>query len=267
MLEYAFMRRALLAGLMTGALASSVSFFVYLRRLSFVTSGIAHAAFGGVALGLLIGWPPFLTAGVFALALALLVGHLNRRGGVDHQNAVGIVSSVAMAMGIVLLGLSRTYVPDLFSYLFGNILTVHPADLRLLGVAGSLVLIVLAVLFRPLLFLAFDAETAEASGLPAGRLDGVLLAAVAITVVVAVRVLGVILATALLIAPAATGFQLVRNYRGMFIASVAAGVAACLGGLWLSYVAGLASGATITLCAGGLFAGALLWASLRSRRM
>lgn len=265
MLAYAFMRRALLAGLMAGILASSVSFFVYLRRLSFVTSGIAHAAFGGVALGLLVGWHPFFTAALFALGVSLLVAHLNRIGRVDHQNAIGIISAVSMAIGVALVGLSGSYVPDLFSYLFGNILTVRRSDLLLLGLAGGAVLTVLAVFFRQLLFIAFDTEAAEAAGLPVARLDTVLLAAVAVTVVVAVKILGVILATALLIAPAATGFQVADNYRGMFIVSVASGLAACLGGLWLSYAAGLASGATITICAGILFAGAVIWARVAGR--
>jgi len=266
MLAYAFMRRALLAGLMTGVLASSVSFFVYLRRLSFVTSGIAHAAFGGVALGLLAGWPPVLTGGTFALGVAWLVGFLSRRGRVDHQNAVGIVSAAAMAFGVVLVGLSRSYVPDLFSYLFGNILAVRPLDLLLLGVLGAGVLTTVAVLFQQLLFVTFDGEAAEAAGLRVGFLDQVLLGAVAVTVVLAVRVLGVILATALLIAPAATGFQLAGNYRAMLVASIAAGVAACLGGLWLSYLLGLASGATITLCSGGLFGAAVLFSRTGPRR-
>jgi ABC-type Mn2+/Zn2+ transport system permease subunit len=260
MLAYGFMRRALAAGLLTGILASTVSFFVYLRGLSFATSGIAHAAFGGVALGLVAGLPPVPTAAVFALALAWLVGFLGRGGRIEHQNAVGIVSAAAMALGVVIVGLSKSYVPDLYSYLFGNILAVRPADLAALVIVGAAVLTVIGLAFRQLLFLTFDGEAAEAAGLPAAGLDQMLLAAVALTVVLTVRVLGIILATALLIAPAATGFQLATNYRGMILLSIGAGVAACIGGLWLSYAAGLASGATITLCSGALFGLSVAWA-------
>lgn len=253
MLAYAFMRRALAAGLMTGLLCSVMSVFVYLRRLAFATSGIAHAAFGGVAVGLYTGGPPVLAAGIFAVLVAWIIGYLSRRGDIDHQNTTGILSAAAMALGVVLVGLSRSYVPDLFSYLFGNILAVGPSDLVALAVIGTAVLLVLGLWFRPLISVAFDREAAEAAGLPVAALDCMLLTALAVTVVLAVRVLGIILASALLITPAATGFQLAANYRGMLAVAAATGAGASVAGLVLSYRWGLASGATITLCATALF--------------
>lgn len=265
MLSYAFMRRALMAGLATGLLCSVISVFVFLRRLAFATSGIAHAAFGGVAVGLYTGGPPALAAGLFAVLVAWIIGYLSRRGEVDHQNTTGIISAAAMALGIVLVGLSRSYVPDLFSYLFGNILAVGPSDLRALLAIGFPVLVVLGLCLRPLISVAFDRDAAEAGGLPVAWLDYILLTALAVTVVLAVRVLGIVLASALLITPAATAYQLAANYRGMLVLSTVTGVTSAVVGLVLSYQWGLASGATIALCATALYVAAVM-ASPRRRR-
>jgi ABC-type Mn2+/Zn2+ transport system permease subunit len=253
MLAYAFMRNALWAALLTGLLCSVVSFFIFVRRLPYATSGIAHAAFGGVALGLYLGSEPFLTAAVSAVGLAMLIGYLSGRGGVAHESTIGIVSAAAMAGGVVLLGLFGRYVPDLFAYLFGSILAIAPGDLRLLLWTTGGVLLLLAVLFRPLIYAALDPESAQAAGLPVAVLDYLLLSLVALTVVVAVRLLGIVLASALLIAPAATSYQLTRGYRAMLGLGVLAGVGAALGGLVASYQWDLAPGATITLATAGLF--------------
>jgi zinc transport system permease protein len=239
---------------MTGVLCSALSFFVYLRRLPYAASGIAHAAFGGVAVGLYLGYAPATAATAASVVLALLIGYLSQRGSVAHESIIGIVSAAAMAGGVVALGLYRGYVPDLYGYLFGSILAVRPSDLLALGLLSAGVLGLLAALFRPLLYVAFDPESARAAGLPVAGLDYALLMMVALTVVVAVRLLGMILASALLIAPAATGYQLSRGYRGMLSMAVACGVGSVVGGLALSYRFDLASCATITLCATGLFA-------------
>jgi zinc transport system permease protein len=265
MLAYEFMRRALWAGLITGVLCSAVSFFVFLRRLAHATTGIAHAAFGGVAIAIYCGIDPTLGALAVAVLAALLIGYLGRRGATGHDSATGVISAGAMALGIVLLGLMRRWVPDLYSYLFGSILAVRAGDLRLLGLAGAAILGLLAVWFGPLLFLAFDEDAARAAGLAVGWLDSLLLVLVAVTVVLAVRVLGVVLASALLVAPAATAFQLSRDYRAMLGLAVAGGTGSCLLGLCLSYRWGLASGATITLCAAGLFVLAALASPFRRR--
>lgn len=266
MLTHAFMRHALAAGLMTAVLCSALSFFVYLRRMPYAASGIAHAAFGGVALGLLLGLAPARAATAAAVLLALLIGYLGQRGSVAHESAIGIVSAAAMAGGVVSLGLYRSYVPDLYGYLFGSILAVGPGDLGTTAAFSAVVLATMAGLFRPLLYVAFDPESARAAGLPVAALDYALLVMTALTVVVAVRLLGMILASALLVAPAAAAHQLARGYRGVLALAVACGAGATAGGLALSYHLDLAPGATITLCAAGLFAAACGAASLTGRR-
>jgi len=262
---YAFMRQALAAGVLTGLLCSVLSFFIYLRRLPYAASGIAHAAFGGVAVGIFLGVQPAAVAAVLATLLAVLIGYISRRSAVAHESTTGIVAAGAMAAGVVLLGFRRGYVPDLFSYLFGSILAVSRGDLVLLAAVSLVVLGVIGALFGSLLYVAFDSDSAGAAGLPVALLDYVLLVLVALTVVVAVRMLGIVLASALLITPAATGHQLARGYRGMLAIAVASGVGATVAGLVMSYRLDLASGATITLCSVGVFGLACLARALSDR--
>lgn len=253
MLSYGFMQKALLACLLLGLVSAVAGFFVVLKRLSFIGAGISHSAFGGVALGLVTGLNPLATAGVFALLVAVCLGWISRRGFMSEDTAIGIFFSGAMAFGIALLSFGNGYYGDAMSYLFGNVLAVSTGDLWLLAGAGALVLLFLLGTFKALLCLCFDEELAYAAGLPVELLYYGLMAAIALTVVVAVKTVGIVLASALLVTPAATGYQLSKSYRGMLGIAVVTGLLSSLAGLWLSYRYGLASGAAIVLCATAIF--------------
>jgi zinc transport system permease protein len=255
LLSYGFLQRALLAGIFTGLLCGVLGFFVILKRLSFIGVGISHSALGGIATGVLLGLPPLPAAAVFAIAVAWAIGWLSRAGRMHEDTAIGILFSSAMALGVVLMSLSSSYQADLFGYLFGNILAVSPADLWLLGGITVLVLGTVALLFKELLFLAFDEDVARASGLPVNVLYYVLLTCLALAVVAAIRVVGLILVEALLVIPAAIGYQLTRRYRVMLAVSVGSAVSGAIVGLGLSYRFDIAAGATIVLVlAAGFFA-------------
>jgi zinc transport system permease protein len=249
MLSYGFMQKAFLAGILLGLLSALVGFFVVLKRLSFIGAGIAHTAFGGVALGLVTGLNPLWTAGAFALGVAWLIAWISRQGRLPEDTAIGIFFAGAMALGVGILSLSKGYYGDVFGYLFGNILAVSTGDLALLFIAGTGVAVFILLSFRALLFLCFDEELAAASGLPVRFLYYGLFTAIALTVMVAAKMVGIVLASALLVTPAATGYQLARTYRGMLAVSVLAGLFSSLAGLWLSFIFNLASGAAIVLCA------------------
>ncbi|HVN87006.1 MAG TPA: metal ABC transporter permease [Candidatus Binatia bacterium] len=253
MLSYGFMQRALVAGVLVGLLCGVLSFFVVLRRLSFIGVGISHSAFGGVAIGVLAGFDPLVLAAVVCTLVAWGIGWISRHGRLHEDTAIGIVFSSVMAGGVALLSLSHDYQVDLFGYLFGNILAVAPRDLWLLVVATLLVLIVVGGLFRALLFVAFDEEVARANGLPVDCLHYVLLTALAIGIVAAMRVVGIILVEALLVIPAAIGFQITRGYRTMLAVSIGAAMASAVVGLCLSYVLNVAAGAMIILVASATF--------------
>lgn len=262
-LAYDFMQRALLAGIFAGILCSYVAFFVVLKRLAFVGVGISHSAFGGVAIGLFLGIDPVLTGGIFAVLVAWAIGFASRHGNIHEDVSIGVFFSVAMAFGITLVGLIKGYYVDLFSFLFGNILAVNVQDLWVLAGSGGVVILLLNIFFKELLFMCFDEEMAMANGIPVNFLHYLLLTCIAVTVVVAVKVVGVILASALLVIPAAAAYELTRNFRLMLVISVAAGILSAVGGLCLSYYFNLPSGSTIVLLAGALFLAAFSFSPRR----
>jgi zinc transport system permease protein len=264
LLSYGFMQRALLAGVLAGLLCGVLGFFVVLRRLSFIGVGISHSAFGGIAIGVVLGVEPLVAAAVFATLVAWAIGWLSRAGRLHEDTSIGILFSSTMALGVALISLSHTYQVDLFGYLFGNILSVSLGDLWLLAVIALFALAGVGLLFKELLFVAFDEEVARASGLPVTALSFLLLTCLALAVVAAIRVVGIILVEALLVIPAAIGYQLAQGYRAMLCISVLSAVVSAIAGLFISYLFNVAAGATIVLVLTLVFFGAV--AVARSRR-
>lgn len=256
-LSYGFMQRAMAAGVLVGVLCGVLGFFVVLKRLSFIGVGISHSAFGGIAIGVLLGIDPLLAAAVFATGIAWAIGWLSRKGRLHEDTAIGILFSSAMALGVALISVSSAYQVDLFGYLFGNILAVSPRDLWVLGGIVTVVLGGIGLLFKELLFLTFDEEVARANGLPVTPLYFLLLTALALVIVAAIRVVGLILVEALLVMPAAIGYQLAGGYRSMLAISVTSAVLSAILGLMVSYVFNVAAGATIVLVLAVLFFSAL----------
>ncbi len=263
-LAYSFLQRAVVAGLLAAVTCGVLGFFVLLRRLSFLGVGVSHAALGGVALGLVMGVEPVLAAAVFAALVAWSVGWLGEHGNMHEDTAVGVLFSAAMALGVAILSASPEYRGDLFGYLFGNILAVTSADLWLLGSLSVAVLTAVALLFKELLFASYDEEVARASGLPVTALHYFLLGALALTVVVAMRVVGVILVEALLVIPAATAYQWATGYRELLVLAIAFSVLGTLGGLLASYWWNVAAGASIVLVLAAVFTVSVL--ARRARR-
>jgi zinc transport system permease protein len=265
LLTYGFMQRALIAGVVVGLLCGVLGFFVVLKRWSFIGVGISHSAFGGIAIGVLIGVDPLIAAAIFAPLVAWGIGWLSRTGRLHEDTAIGILFSSAMALGVALISLSSAYQVDLFGYLFGNILAVSSRDLWMLTGIAFAVLAAIGLLFKELLFLAFDEEVARANGLPITPLYFLLLTCLALSVVAAMRVVGLILVEALLVIPAAIGYQLARGYRTMLCLSASSAVLSAIAGLFVSYFLNMAAGATIVLVLALLFCLALAWGRNRRR--
>lgn len=252
-LGYAYMQRALAAGVLIGALCAVIGVYVVLKQLSFIGAGISHASFGGVALGLWLGVNPVWSAIVFCLLVAWAIGSVSRRRIVKEDTAVGVFFASTMALGIVVIGLMRGYQVDLFSYLFGSILAVTAADVWITIGLAALVIGCVAVFYKDLLFVAFDPEMAEVTGLPAGRLYFLLITLMALTVVVSIKVVGIVLVSALLVIPAAAAFQLTERFRNMMALAVVFGVGSNVLGLFISDWLHTASGAAIVLLATFIF--------------
>jgi len=264
-LGYAFMQRALVAGAVIGIVCAVVGVYVVLKGLSFIGAGIAHASFGGVALGFLLGFNPVLTAVVFCMATAWGIGLVSTRTKIKEDTAVGIFFASTMAFGILLISLMRGYNIDLFGYLFGSILAVSAQDLRITIIFGIAVLLLVALFFKELMFVTFDAEMAAVTGVPAGKIYFLLISLVALTVVTSIKVVGAVLVSALLVTPAAAAYQLTEDFRRMMAAAVLLGVGSAVGGLLLSYKLDTPSGATIVLLSTALYGIAALISPRRRR--
>lgn len=263
MLAYGFAQRALVGGLLIAATCSIMSFFVIVRRLAFAGMGISHAAFGGVAIGIAAGVNPIVTAGGFCVLVATGIGWFSRKGRLHEDAVIGILFTASMAMGVLLIRVANAYNQDLLSYLFGSILAMSWTDVVILAVLSVLAIAFLVLFFKELLFFSFDEETAAASGIPVRFVYYGLLITMALTIVVSIKLVGIILVSALLVIPGATGLQLSRNYRGVLVISLGAGLASVAAGLFLSFNYDVASGATIVLV---LFALFLVGVALSPRR-
>ena len=265
-LSYTFMQRALVASILIGAVCSIIGVYVVLKGMAFIGAGIAHASFGGVALGFLLSWNPIATATLFSLAGAMAIGAVSRRGQVREDTAIGIFFTAAMASGILFIGLLRGYNVDVFGFLFGSVLAVTPRDLWLSGLLGLGVVVTVGLLYKELTFISFDPEMAQVVGVPAVPLYYLLLALISITVVISIRVVGVILVEALIVTPAAAAYQLTQDLRRMMVIAVGIGVTSAVAGLFASYWLNIASGATIVLAVTALFLVAAAVSPRRRRR-
>ena len=255
-LSYPFFQRALAAGALAALLCGALSFFVVLRRIAFVGSGVAHAAFGGVAVATLLGFPPLAGGLVAALLVAGATARASEGTWVSEDSAVGVFTVAAMALGVVALGFVKTNV-DLFGLMFGNILTVAPADLAILGVATAVVLVALAAFFRPLLLASVDEEGAQVAGVRTGAMRLLVFVLVGVAVVAALRVVGILLVSALLVLPGAAARSLAARWPALLAGSVAVAFVSVVGGLLVSVAVDVAPGAAIILVGAALFVAAL----------
>ena len=248
--QYAFMRNALLAILLASIACGIVGVYVVVKRIVFISGGIAHASFGGIGLGYFLGINPVWGLIPFSITSALVMGLISKRTKIPEDTAIGILWALGVSLGIIFIGLSPGYAPDLFSYLFGNILTVTSADLMVMLVLDLVIIKVVFLFYKEFLALSFDDEFATVVGIPTEKLYLLLLCLIALTVVVLMRVVGIVLVIALLTIPAAISKQFTANLKKMMFISVLLSVLFGMLGLTLSYQFNLASGATIVMVSG-----------------
>lgn len=249
-LQFEFMRNALMAGLLASVACGVVGVYVVVKKIVSMSGSIAHASFGGIGLGYFLKFSPVLGAMIFALLSALTMGLAARKTRLPEDTVTGIMWALGMALGVLFIGLSAGYAPDLMSYLFGNILTVPAGDLYLMLALDVVIVALVIIFYKDFLLLCFDEEYATVAGLPVTGLYLLLLCMIALTVVVLIRVVGMILVIALLTFPAALARQFTHDMKKMMMLSVFFDVVFTFGGLWMSFVLNLASGATIILLSG-----------------
>lgn len=250
LLQYEFIRNALLAVLLASIACGIIGVYVVVKRIVFISGGIAHASFGGVGLGYFLGVNPIWGIIPFSILSALVMGLVSKRSRIPEDTAIGILWALGVSLGIVFIGLSPGYAPDLFSYLFGNILTVTSVDLIIMLILDLVIIMVVFLFYKEFLALSFDDEFATVVGVPTVKLYFLLLCLIALTIVVLMKVVGIIMIIALLTIPAAISKQYTSNLKKMIFISILLSAIFGLGGLWLSYQLNLASGATIVIVSG-----------------
>ncbi len=246
-LQYEFMRNAILASVLANIVCGIIGAYIVVKRIVFISGGISHAAFGGIGLGYFLGIDPMITAIPFSLASALSIGLISQRGKISEDTAIGINWSVGMAVGIIFINLTPGYAPDLFSYLFGNILVIPVSALYIMLAVDIAVILAVTVFYRELLAFSFDEEFSTVIGIPKNLLRLLLFCLIALSAVVLIRIVGIILIIALFTIPASICRQFTHNLKILMISSAITGTVITLGGLAISYFLDLASGATIVL--------------------
>jgi manganese/iron transport system permease protein len=262
-LQFQFMQRGLLAAVLVSGLCAIVGCFVVLRSMAFLGDAMSHSVLPGVAVAYLLGWNLTIGALAAAIAVALGISFVSRRGTLREDTAIGILFSSALALGIALISTIRSYAVDLSHILFGNLLGVGPGDLVLIIALGVAVLLILALAYRPLLVLAFDPILAATLRLPVERLRALLLVLISITIVVSLQVVGIALVAAMLVTPAATAFLVTRRLPAMTAVSALLGMLSGVSGLYASYYLNIASGAAVVLSATIFFLLAFLFSPRR----
>jgi zinc transport system permease protein len=247
-----FMQYALIAGVLVGFLSSYYGVFIVQRGLGFLGSGLAHAAFGGVALGILLNQEPLWIAVPFTVLVAVGITWVKDKTKLGGDTTIGIFFSVSMALGVIFIFMKRQYSSDAFNYLFGSILSVTIADIIV-----PAVLIVITLMLFPFwkrwAYSSFDRELAQADRVPVNFDDYLLSILIAITVVVSIKVVGIVLIAAFLVIPPATSRLISRSFSRMTVFSIVIGIVTALVGLWTSYYLDVPSGATIILLQAILF--------------
>ena len=267
-LQYDFMRQALLAALFVGLAAPAVGVFLVQRRLALMGDGIGHVALTGVALGFLLGTAPVLTAVVVASLGAIVIELVRQHGRTSGDVALALMFYGGIAGGVLLIGLSESGSnANLLGYLFGSLTSVSPSDVRVIAVLSAALLVTLLLVGREMFAVCHDEEFARVAGLPVRLLNLLLAVLAAVTVTVAMRVVGLLLVSALMVVPVATAQQLVRGFRATVVLALALGVTASVGGVVASYEADTAPGAMIVVVAlAGFAVAAAVGVPLRRRR-
>ena len=250
LLQYEFIRNALLAIFLASIACGIIGVYVVVKRIVFISGGIAHASFGGIGLGYFLGINPVWGVIPFGITSALVMGLVSKRTKIPEDTAIGILWALGVSLGLIFIGLSPGYAPDLFSYLFGSLLTVTFTDLIVMLILDLIIIVVVFLFYKEFLALSFDDEFATVVGVPTEKLSLLLLCLIALTIVVLMRVVGIILVIALLTIPAAISQQYTYNLKKMMFISTFLSAIFGLGGLRLSYQLNLASGATIVMVSG-----------------
>jgi len=244
--QFGFMQRAFIAGVLIALLCAIIGLFIVLRRMALLGDGLAHISFGGIAAGMLFGVYPILSALVFSVLGALGIQKLKNMK-VYSDSAIAIFFSFGLALGIILISLTRGFNADLMSYLFGSILAVNLTDILLIGAVGIAVLTVIYLFYKELFYITFDESSAKAAGLPVEKLDTLLVILTSIIVVLSMRIVGILLVSSLIVIPASTALMFSKSFKQTMVISTIIAIVSVIIGLIAAYYFNLAAGGAIVM--------------------
>ena len=246
-LAYSFMQRALVAGILISLACSVLGVFLILRRDAMLGHGLAEMAFGGIAVGLFLQVLPLASAVVIAILGALGMLKLKQKAGIHGDTAIGIMASFGMALGILVVSLSGSFNVNLFGYVFGNVLAIRPSEVWLAAFLAAVVVGVVIVYYHEFFFMTFDEDAARVSGIRVDLLNSILAVLSAVTVVLAMKVVGILLVAAMIIIPAAAGLQIARSFRQAIWLSALISMATVFAGLLMAALWDLPPAGTIVV--------------------
>jgi zinc transport system permease protein len=244
-LRYDFFINALLASVLAAITCGIIGTYIVSRRIVFISGGISHASFGGIGIGYYLGINPIIGAAVFSVLAGLGIEALQGRSGLREDSLIGMMWSLGMAVGIIFVFLTPGYAANLITYLFGNILTVSRGDLLLMAGLAAVIILVFSLLFKEILYLSFDREYAKTQGVPVSGISYLLISLVALTIVINIRVIGIILVISMLTIPQAAANLVTKNFRHIIFYSIGFTLLSSVCGLFFSYALNIPSGAAI----------------------
>ncbi|MCX8109668.1 MAG: metal ABC transporter permease [Syntrophorhabdaceae bacterium] len=244
---HGFIQRALITGFFIAILCSTLGVFLVLRNLSLIGDGLAHVTFGGVAIGLFFQSYPLYVALPIVMLSSLGILKLKEKAGIFGDTAIGIISSLGIATGIIIASIAGGLNIDIFSYLFGNILAINTGEMTVSIILSIGLMALIYILYQELVYISFDEDSARVSGIKVDRINTIICLMTALAVVLAMKAVGILLVTSLLILPAVTALQIARSFRMTLIISNIAGIFSVISGIIVSFFINLPAGATIVL--------------------
>ena len=264
-LNYGFMQRALLSGILISIICSLVGLFLVLRRLSLLGDGLAHVAFGGIALGLLLKIPPLLSALLFTSAASVGVQKLVKKSKIYGGSATALVLSLGVGVGIIIIGIVKGFNIDLFSYLFGSILAISNLDILIIAAVFIFVVCFVAVYYHRLILMTFNEDIARIRGIRIDFINTLFAILSAMTIVITIRAVGILLISSLLVIPAITAIQLSKSFSQTMMLSILISLFSVVSGIFISFYLNLPTGGAIVLLLCSMFLLALGFNNIRGR--
>lgn len=261
-----FFQRALIVGIILGALLAVLGVFVVVRRLSFFSDAIGHSALAGIALGLIWGISPFWVALIFTLIIAAVISLIKYRSKLYLDTLLGAFFPTAVAFGVILIQLLPGYQTDLMAYLFGDILTVQHSDILFSSILTVIIGVIVVAAGKRFIAIAFDEPLARVEGVPVAFYETLFLLLLAAVITLAIKLVGIVLVTAMLVIPAATAQNIASSMFTMFGTSIFVSLIAVMVGMLLSAILNVPSGPAIVIVSAGFFATSFLVKALRSNK-